>query len=310
MGMTIDRDEVTVLIPTLNEAPTIQALIQDFADHGYRRVLVIDGKSTDGTASLAEKAGARVMVQAGRGKGNAVIEAFRAIETPYVLMLDGDGTYAADDADRMVLPLTEGYDHVIGDRLQDADKGAFSRLNFAGNYILNRLFRLAHGRFLFDILSGYRAFTREAIAQMTLNEEGFGIETEISVEAVRNGQRVRVVPIQYGRRPGTPTKLNPIQDGYRIAVTIYRLARMNNPMFYFGLIGVTLSLIGILVGIVVVVEWFAGITHLPLTILTVLLIMVGIQIFVFGLIGDLILSFHRETMAEIELLRQEQGRRE
>ena len=308
MGMTIDRDEVTVLIPTLNEAPTIQALLQDFSDNGYRHVLVIDGRSTDGTADLARDAGATVMEQEGRGKGNAMIEAFRVIETPYILLLDGDGTYAAEDADRMILPLIQGADHVIGDRFADADQGAFSRLNYAGNYILNRLFRLAHGRFLYDILSGYRAFTRKAIAQMCLKEAGFGIETEISVEAVRNGQQVAVVPIHYGCRPGTPTKLNPLQDGYRIAVTIYRLARMNNPMFYFGIIGVVLTLIGFLVGVIVVIEWFAGITHLPLTILTVLLIMVGIEIFMFGLIGDLILSFHRETMAEIELLRQERTR--
>ncbi|KAF5052386.1 Undecaprenyl-phosphate 4-deoxy-4-formamido-L-arabinose transferase [anaerobic digester metagenome] len=309
MEMMFDRDEVTVLIPTLNEAPTIQALIRDFADHGYRHVLVIDGNSADGTAELAEVAGARVLVQEGRGKGDAVVEAFREIETPYVLMLDGDGTYDPADADRMVKPLLEGYDQVIGDRLRDADLGAFSRLNYTGNYILNRLFRLAHGRFLFDILSGYRAFTREAINHMTLKEQGFGIETEISVEAVRNGHRVQVVPIRYGRRPGTPTKLNPIQDGYRIAVTIYRLVRMNNPLFYFGLIGVTLAIAGFLIGVIVVIEWLAGITHLPLTILTVLLIMVGIQIFVFGMIGDLVLSFHRETMAEIELMRRELGGR-
>ncbi len=305
MGMMIDRDSVTVLIPTLNEAPTIQGLIRDFADHGYHRVLVIDGRSSDGTAELAKAAGARVIVQTGRGKGNAVVEAFREIETPYVLMLDGDGTYDPADADLMVQPLMEGYDQVIGDRLRETDSGAFSRLNYVGNYILNRLFRLAHGRYLYDILSGYRAFSRQAIDSMCLKEQGFGIETEISVEAVRNRHRVRVVPIRYGRRPGTSTKLNPIQDGYRIAVTIYRLARMNNPLFYFGLIGVTLSLIGFIIGILVVVEWLAGITHLPLTILTVLLIMVGIQIFVFGLIGDLVLSFHRETLAEIELLRHE-----
>ncbi len=305
MEMMINRDEVTVLIPTLNEAPTIQALIRDFTDQGYHNVLVIDGNSTDGTPELAQASGARVLTQEGRGKGSAVIEAFREIDTPYVLMLDGDGTYDPADADRMVKPLFEGYDQVIGDRLQDADADAFSRLNFVGNFILNRLFRLAHGRYLFDILSGYRAFSRGAINHMSLKEQGFGIETEISVESVRNGQRVQVVPIRYGRRPGTPTKLNPIQDGYRIAVTIYRLARMNNPLFYFGLIGVSLSIIGFLLGMVVVFEWLAGITHVPLTILTVLLIMVGIQIFVFGMIGDLVLSFHRETMAEIDLLRRE-----
>jgi dolichol-phosphate mannosyltransferase len=204
----------------------------------------------------------------------------------------------------MVAPLGQGVDQVIGDRLSTAQRGAFSGFNYAGNWLLNRLFRLAHGRYLADILSGYRSFTKAAIDQMVLAEQGFGIETEISVEAVRNGQRVGVVPVSYDQRAGTPTKLNPLRDGYRIAVTIYRLARMNNPLFYFGLIGVTLALAGLLVGAYVLYEWFIGIEHLPLTILTVLLIMVGIQIFVFGLIGDLVLSFHRETMDEIAALRR------
>ncbi len=308
--MMIDRDAVTVLVPTLNEAPTVQVLVREFGARGYTRVLVVDGNSTDGTAALATEAGAEVLVQHGRGKGNAVIEAFRAIETPYVLMLDGDGTYSADDADCMVAPLAQGFDQVIGDRLGAAQRGAFSRLNYTGNWLLNRLFRLAHGRYLADILSGYRSFTRAAIDQMTLCEQGFGIETEIAVEAVRNGQRVGVVPVSYDRRAGTDTKLNPLRDGYRIAVTIYRLARMNNPLFYFGLIGVTLALVGVVVGAYVLYEWFQGIERLPLTILTVLLIMVGIQIFVFGLIGDLVLSFHRETMDEIAALKrlQEQAK--
>ena len=242
--MTIDRDAVTVLIPTLDEAPTIQGLVREFSALGYTRVLVVDGGSTDGTAALAREAGAEVLVQHGRGKGNAVIEAFRVVETPYVLMLDGDGTYAPADADRMLAPLGQGIDQVIGDRLGESQRRAFSRLNYTGNWLLNRLFRLAHGRYLGDILSGYRAFTRAAIGQMVLKEQGFGIETELSVEAVRTGHRIRVVPVTYLRRDGTATKLNPFRDGYRIAVTIYRLARMNNPLFFFGLIGLVMGILG------------------------------------------------------------------
>ncbi len=306
--MTIDRDAVTVLIPTLDEAPTIQGLVREFSALGYTRVLVVDGGSTDGTAALAQEAGAEVLVQHGRGKGNAVIEAFRAVETPYVLMLDGDGTYAPADADRMLAPLAQGVDQVIGDRLEHAGKGSISRLNLVGNYLLNRLFRLAHGRYLADILSGYRAFTKASVDQMNLAEQGFGIETELAAEAVRNGHAVGVVSISYDRRAGTATKLNPLRDGYRIAVTIYRLARMNNPLFYFGLIGVALALAGLLVGAFVLYEWLGGIERLPLTILTVLLIVAGIQMFIFGLIGDMILSFHRETLAEIEALKRLQER--
>ncbi|HNQ33074.1 MAG TPA: S-layer glycoprotein N-glycosyltransferase AglJ [Methanoculleus sp.] len=300
--MNIERDEVCIFIPTLNEAPTIAELIGEFKERGFRHILVMDGHSTDGTPDIARAAGAVVRTQTGRGKGNAIIEAVAIIDKPYVLMLDGDGTYAPDDAERMLDPLGLGFDHVIGDRLAGPEGEAFTRLNLLGNQILNLMFKLAHGRDLHDILSGYRAFTLSSIRQMTLKESGFEIETEMAVEAVRHGQRITVVPVRYLARPGTATKLNPLQDGAKIFSTIYRLAKMNNPIFYFGIIGLFISLAGSAIGVYVVLEWFRNIEHLPLTILTVLLITIGFQIFMFGVISDMLLGFHRETTRQIEQL--------
>jgi glycosyltransferase (TIGR04182 family) len=300
--MKFNKDEVCVLIPTLNEAPTIGTIVREFRDLGYTHILVIDAKSSDNTVKNAREAGATVRTQSGKGKGNAIMEAFEVIEEPYILMLDGDGTYSAKDAEKMLTPLFLGFDQVIGDRLINAEEGAFSRINLFGNHMLNMLFKIAHSRDLHDILSGYRAFTSLAIHQMHLKEKGFEIETEISVEAVRNGQRIMVVPIRYSSRPGTATKLSPFHDGIKIVSTIYRLARVNNPMFYFGLMGVFTTILGILVGIYVLLEWFRNIDHIPLTILTVLLIVVGIEIFMFGMISDMLLVFHREIVREIQLL--------
>ena len=300
--MKFNKDEVCVLIPTLNEAPTISAVIREFRDLGYNHILVIDGKSTDNTVKIAREAGANVRTQSGSGKGNAIIEAFEIIEQPYILMLDGDGTYSAKDAEKMLTPLFLGFDQVIGDRLINAEEGAFSRINLFGNHMLNILFKIAHSRDLHDILSGYRAFTNLAVHQMNLKEKGFEIETEISVEAVRNGQRIMVVPIRYLSRPGTATKLSPFHDGIKIVSTIYRLARVNNPMFYFGLMGVFTAILGILVGIYVMLEWFQNIEHIPLTSLTVLLIVFVIEIFMFGMISYMLLFFHREIVREIQLL--------
>jgi glycosyltransferase (TIGR04182 family) len=300
--MKFNKDEVCVLIPTLNEAPTIGAIVREFRDLGYTHILIIDAKSTDNTVKNAREAGATVRTQSGKGKGNAIIEAFEVIDQPYILMLDGDGTYSAKDAEKMLTPLFLGFDQVIGDRLINAEEGAFSRLNLFGNHMLNILFKIAHSRDLHDILSGYRAFTKLAINQMYLKERGFEIETEISVEAVRNGQRIMVVPIRYSSRPGSATKLSPFHDGIKIVSTIYRLARVNNPMFYFGLMGIFTSILGMLVGVYVLLEWFKNIDHIPLTILTVLLIVVGIEIFMFGMISDMLLVFHREIIREIQLL--------
>jgi glycosyltransferase (TIGR04182 family) len=300
--MKFNKDEVCILLPTLNEAPTIGTIVREFKGLGYNHILVVDGKSTDNTVKNAREAGANVRTQSGKGKGNAIIEAFEIIEQPYILMLDGDGTYSAKDAEKMLTPLFLGFDQVIGDRLINAEEGSFSRLNLLGNHLLNMLFKVAHSRDLHDILSGYRAFTNLAVHQMHLKETGFEIETEISVESVRNGQRIMVVPIRYSRRPGTATKLSPFHDGIKIVSTIYRLARVNNPMFYFGMMGIFTSILGILTGIFVLLEWFRHIDHIPLTILTVLLIVVGIEIFMFGMISDMLLVFHREIIREIQLL--------
>jgi len=300
--MIVNKDEVCILIPTLNEDLTIGEIVREFRELGYNHILVIDGKSTDNTVKISRESGATVSTQSGEGKGNAIIEAFAIIEQPYILMLDGDGTYNPKDAEKMLTPLFSGFDQVIGDRLINAEEGAFSRLNLFGNHMVNLLFKIAHSRDLHDILSGYRAFTRSAIQQMNLKQKGFEIETEISVESVRNGQRVIVVPIKYSRRPGTTTKLSPFHDGIKIVSTIYRLARMNNPMFYFGMMGIFTSVLGILTGIYVLHEWLQGIDHIPLTILTVLLIVVGIEIFMFGIISDMLLIFHREIIHEIQLL--------
>jgi glycosyltransferase (TIGR04182 family) len=300
--MKIKRGEVCIFIPTLNEAPTIGDLIREFREQGFEHILVMDGNSSDGTPDIARAAGATVRTQTGKGKGNAIIEAVEIIDEPYALMLDGDGTYSPEDADKMLDPLALGFDHVIGNRLEDPDAGAFTRLNLLGNQILNLLFKIAHGKDLRDILSGYRAFTLHSIRQMTLKETGFEIETEMAVEAVRNGQRITVVPVQYLSRPGTVTKLDPFQDGVRIFSTIYRLAKMNNPIFYFGIIGLFISLVGGITGVYVILEWLKDIEHLPLTILTVLLITIGFQIFMFGVISDMLLGFHRETIRQIEQL--------
>ena len=298
--MAIEKDQICVLIPTLNEGPTIGALVREFRELGYTHILVIDGNSTDETRAIAAGEGARVEVQSKRGKGNALIEAFSLIDEPYILMIDGDGTYSPQDAEMMLEPLSLGYDQVIGDRLNEQNRDAFSGLNHFGNQVLNRLFKLAHSAYLSDILSGYRAFTRDAVRQMHLNEVGFGIETEISAEAVRSGQKISVVPVSYKKRPGTPTKLNPFHDGFKITATIYRLARMTNPLFYFGLIGLITMIVGVLIGVFVILEWLRQVEHLPLTILTMLLIVVGFQIFMFGILSDMMLSLHREVIRELQ----------
>ena len=296
-----NANDVCVLIPTLNEAETVSDIVKEFRSGGYR-VVVIDGPSTDDTRKLALEAGAEVIVQTGNGKGQAIQQAFAEIEDEYLVMIDGDGTYLPGDIDSVLAPvLNMDVDHVIGNRFANFSKGAFTRLNLFGNKALNRMFSIIYGTQLSDILSGYHAFNKRAYKEIELNKTGFEIETEIAVECVKKDLNMSEVPITYlPRRDGAPTKLNPLSDGFKIAMTIYRLAKMHNPLLYFGAIGAVFMLIGLGVGIYVVDEWLRNITHVPLTILATLLIITGIQLFIFGLLANMIVALHRQVMREIK----------
>ncbi|MGI5990695.1 MAG: S-layer glycoprotein N-glycosyltransferase AglJ [Methanosarcina sp.] len=300
--------DVCILIPTLNEASTIGQLIKDFRQEDFSNILVIDGNSKDGTGQIAEAEGARVVIQTGKGKGQAMIQAFGIIESSYVVMVDGDGTYLAREARSLLKPILEGKaDHVIGNRLENYSPGAFTKLNLVGNRIINLFFDVAYGADLKDILSGYRAFTLESVRELELNKTGFEIETEISVECILKKQRVEEVPITYlPRNEKGATKLNPLKDGFRIGSTIYRLAKVYNPMFYFGIIGLLFIIAGLFTGTYVVVEWFNDITHVLLSVLTTLFIIFGLQMFIFGMLSDLIVTLHRQTVKLI----QENNKRE
>lgn len=303
--MVFSKDQVCILIPTLNEEPTIGPLIKRFKELGYYNIWVIDGNSSDRTREIAKEEDAKVVVQKGKGKGDALIQVIEILTDPYIVLIDGDGTYDPTDAEALIVPLLSGYQQSIGNRLIKENQITFHRLNLTGNHILNWLFKVAHGRYLYDILSGYRAFTLTSLKRMRLYEEGFGIETEISAESVKNEDKIAIVPVKYGIRVGTDTKLDPIHDGLKIGRTIYRLAKHNNPMFYFGVIGVIFALIGAFIGIYIIYEWFLNIDHVPLTILSVTLVIVGLQIFMFGVQSDMLLAYQREMLNEIQNLKKE-----
>lgn len=292
------NDNVCILLPALNEEATIVQVIRDFRAEGFDNILVIDGNSKDRTRELARKEGARVVVQTGKGKGQAIKQAFELIEEDYIVMADADGTNLAKDAHAVLNPVLEGEaDHVMGNRLIDYENGAFTRLNLIGNKILNKMFGFAYGIWLEDILTGYRAFNRKAIKSFELKKLGFEVESEITIESVKKDLRIVEVPTTYlSRSSGGVTKLNPLKDGWRIASTIYKMAKFHNPIFYFGIIGGALILSGLIVGTYVVIQWLQGITRIPMTILTTLLIIAGFQMIVFGILSDLMVSLHREHM--------------
>ena len=309
----VDRDEVCVLIPTYNEAAAIGEVIEQFRDAGYENILVIDGDSDDGTQRIAADAGAKVVEQSGSGKGQAVREAVDLIEHPYILMIDGDATYRPAQADRMVAPLLNGSaEHVIGDRFADMQPGAMTRLNQFGNRIINRAFSGIHGRDLQDILSGYRAFTKDSFQQLSLSADGFGIETELAVECVRHNIQTDVVPVTYESRPeGSETNLRPFRDGGNILVTLYRLAKKNNPIFYFGSVGVLSGLVGIFLAAYVGFTYLLyGISHEVIALAAGVALLFGLQLIMFGVLSDLIVTANRQQRQRFQRIEQRMNQME
>jgi len=294
-------EDVCILIPTLNEELNIADVIKGFKDQGFKNILVIDGNSTDRTREIAENEGARVIIQEGKGKGLAVQQAFEVIDNDLIVMIDGDGTYLPSEVNRLIEPILKNEaDHVVGNRFSGYSKGAFTRLNLLGNKILNWLFGFAYGVHLKDILSGYRALTKSSVESLDLNKSGFEIEAEMTIEMVKKEFKIVEVPITYETRIKSVTKLNPIRDGLRIGYTLYGLVKTYNPMFYFGLIGAVFIGAGLFCGVYVVFDWFHNVTRVPLTIFTALLIMTGVQILVFGQLGNLIVALQKETMRALK----------
>ncbi|MFB6080808.1 MAG: S-layer glycoprotein N-glycosyltransferase AglJ [Haloferacaceae archaeon] len=296
-------DDVCVLVPTLDEAESVGDVVRGFREQGYEHVLVIDGGSTDGTREVAREAGAHVVTQSGTGKGQAVREAVREhVAEPYVLLVDGDGTYRPEDAARMLSPLDDGYEHVVGDRFADMRRGAMTRLNRLGNWLINRAFRLVHGGDYHDVLSGYRAFSRSSFEGMRLSAEGFGIETEMAVECAKRSIPTTVVSITYLPRPaGSSANLRPFRDGGIILLEIYRRAKTHNPLFYFGSVGTVALLVGTAIAAYVGVEWVTRrISHDVLAVVAAFAVLFGVQLLMFGVLSDLVVSLHREQMRRIE----------
>ncbi len=224
--MSSPQPSVAVAIPCYNEAPAITAVVAD-----YRRALpdalivVFDNNSTDGTGDLARGLGVRVEDVPEQGKGHAVRAAFKTLaDHDVVVLTDGDGTYPASEAHRLIeLVVTGRADMAVGARRPVAGAGAMTLIRRVGNLLIRAAFRIVIGPGNTDLLSGYRAFSKTYRQRVELSSSGFEIETELASEAVARGLVVVEIPIPYHPRiAGTESKLSAVRDGIRIARTILR----------------------------------------------------------------------------------------
>lgn len=219
-----DYSDVTLLIPTLNEAETIKRVINDFQEQGVENILVVDGNSDDRTRSIARNEGAEVITQTGDGKGAAVRQSLEHIETKYFVMVDGDATYRADAFPYIVETLRNGHDEVLGNRFADMHKDAMSRLHKFGNRMINLVFAILTQEYVNDLLTGYRGYRTSIVKSLPLSEDRFGIETELTAQTVMTGYETTTIPISYYPRPnGSEANLDSFSDGFDILRTLLKV---------------------------------------------------------------------------------------
>jgi len=219
--------KITLMVPCYNEEEGIPKVIKDInkkelKERGYEiEVLVIDNNSTDKTAKVAKKLGARVVFEPNPGKGNAIKTGFKNIakDVDYVVMVDGDNTYKPHEMLRLIEPLESKFSEVIiGSRLEGTMKGkAMSFSHRAANWFFTFLTRFFYKANITDTCTGYFAWTRKStqILNGHISAKGFAIEAEMITKMARLGLRMHSVPITYDPRHGE-SKLAPISDGLKI----------------------------------------------------------------------------------------------
>ena len=220
--------KIAILIPCYNEEVTVAEVVRGFKRRlPQAEVYVFDNSSTDRTAQLASEAGAVVCREDRRGKGHVVQSMFRQVEADIYVMVDGDGTYQASEAQGLIEPILRGQaEMVIGARWTKDSRSKARAVNLLGNRLFRATVNSLFGAGLNDVLSGYRAFSREFVKGVKLTGGGFETEVELTIKAVTGGCRVVEVPISLSERPrGSHSKIRVLRDGVAILGAVLSLFR-------------------------------------------------------------------------------------
>lgn len=241
------QPSIAVMIPCYNEGAAIASVVEGFRQSlPMARIYVYDNNSSDDTIAQARAAGAIVRTETRQGKGNVVCRMFADIDADVYVMADGDGTYDASHARKLVDKLLDGpYDMVNGRRVETAKKN-YRPGHRLGNAVLTGLVGILFKRQFSDMLSGYKLFSRRYVKSFPAQSQGFEVETELTVHALQMGMAVAEVDTRYSdRMEGTASKLNTWRDGFRILKTIVRLVKNERPFEFFGAIGLALALFAV-----------------------------------------------------------------
>ena len=306
--MESKRPVIAVLLPCYNEAVTIGKVVGDFkAALPQADIWVYDNNSTDNSAEIAEKAGAKVRHVNQQGKGFVVRRMFREIDADCYVMADSDDTYPADEVMKLVKPVLDGNAAmVVGDRLSstylDENKRRFHGVG-------NKLVRFLIGRMFHqpirDVMTGYRAFSRLFVKNCPVLSGGFEIETEMTLFSLDKRMPIVEVPITYRDRPeGSFSKLNTFSDGFKVLLTIFNMFRTYKPLAFFSCVATLLFAMSLVAMVPVLRDYFQTglVPKYPTLIVAGFTALAGLLSLVCGLILDSIKKYHDQAF-EISLCR-------
>jgi glycosyltransferase involved in cell wall biosynthesis len=273
--------DVSVILPALDEEQTIGECIRKiqsvFRDNAISGEIIVADSSTDKTPEIALSLGARVVRPEKCGYGNAYLAAFKEAQGRFIVMGDADNTYDFRDIPRLVAPLREGADFVIGSRFKGVlHPGSMTALHrYIGNPLLNWMINaIFHTRFS-DTHSGFRAITREALDRLALKSGGMEFASEMLVMASKEGLKIAEVPIEYYPRE-TPSKLHSFADGWRHI----RFVLLMKPLPFLAIPGLLFSLVGVLLMAFFALEGNVESAHLHTFIVGAIMLMGGLQVII------------------------------
>ena len=305
---------IAVLVPCRNEVATVAGVVAGFrAALPACDVYVYDNGSTDGTGAAALRAGAIVRTEPRAGKGGVVRRMLGEIDADIYVMVDGDGTYDAASAPRMVEALVANdLDMVTAVRDEEHGANAYRRGHRLGNRAFNALLGVLFGARPADMLSGYRVLSRRFAKSFPAISRGFEIETELTVHALEQRLPTAEVRTPYFERPaGSTSKLSTYADGARILWMTATLFRDERPLAFFGGIAIVVGTLGLLLGGSVVVEYMHTrlVPRFPTAILATGLMLLAFLALGVGLILNNVARGRRETKRLAYLAQSSQSAR-
>lgn len=299
-------NKIAVLIPCYNESKTIAKVVKDYKEAlPEADIYVYDNNSVGETDKIAKEAGAIVRYERRQGKGNVIRSMFHQIDADCYLMIDGDDTYPAENARQMCAEVLSGEaDMVIGDRLSstyfEENKRPFHNIgNVTVRYLINKLF---HSN-VRDIMTGYRAFSRDFVKMFPVLSKGFEIETEMTIHALDKNMLLKEIPVTYRDRPaGSVSKLNTYSDGMKVIFTIFRLFRDYKPLLFFSCISVVLLAVAAILFVPVFYEYLQTglVPRYPTLIVSCFIVLLAMLLWSCGLILEVLVKKHRQMF---EILR-------